>query len=297
MGQAQGKLALIQAAGGAGVRTWHGKAVAVLEVHVLPHGHKGNGGGKHFFPGHGVFLGAGAQIVHDFVGLFEILLGEVGGLAAGGGGIAFGSGGGHLVEHLMDVDKPEADTQAIGDMLIAVEGIHRAVGGGGAEAGDAEDPSGVNDLPGTQNLQAIFEIVPFVAGKDLIVTGLAGDTGYGDGAGEAGQGRDGDGLAEALGTFQHPVITGNTGLRNDNITGGHGGSNGVPLRFGVFPVVGAAEGDGLHHLAALRQMILQKPKKLLLLLGVGQAIIAGLEGVAFAKAAGTFIVIKMFHRD
>ena len=155
----------------------------------------------------------------------------------------------------------------------------------------------MNDLPGTQNLQAIFEIVPFVAGKDLIVTGLAGDTGYGDGAGEAGQGRDGDGLAKALSTFQHPVITGNTGLRNDNITGGHGGSNGVPLRFGIFPVVGAAEGDGLHHLAALRQMILQKPKKLLLLLGVGQAIIAGLEGVAFAEAAGTFIVIKMFHRD
>ena len=197
----------------------------------------------------------------------------------------------------MDVDKPEANAQTIGDMLIAVERVHGAVGGGGAEAGDAENPSRTNDLPGAQNLQAILEIVPLIAGEYFIVAGLAGDTGHCDGAGEAGQGRDGNGLAEPLGTFQHTVVTGNAGLRNDNITGGNGGSDGVPLRFGILPVVGTAEGDGLHHLTALRQMILEKPQELLLLLGIGQTVIAGLEGVAFAKTAGAFIVIKMLDRD
>ena len=44
-------------------------------------------------------------------------------------------------------------------------------------------------------------------------------------------------------------------------------------------------------------MILEKIQELLLLLGVGQAVIAGLEGVAFAETAGAFIVIKMLDRD
>ena len=197
----------------------------------------------------------------------------------------------------MDVDKPEPDTQTIGNMLIAVKGIYRAIRGSRAKAGDTEDSGRANDLAGTQDLQAIFEIVPLIAGKHLIVAGLAGDTGYCDGAGEAGQRRNGNGLSKALGTFQHTVIAGNTGLCNDNVTGSNCGGNGVPLCLGILPVIGTAEGNGLHHLAAFRQMILQEAQKLLLLLRIGQTVITGLERFTFAEAAGAFIVIKMLHRD
>ena len=80
----------------------------------------------------------------------------------------------------MDIYKPEADTQLCGDLLIALEGIDGRIGSGIAKAGDAEDLGGMDDLAGTEGLETLGQILPFVEAIGLIVVGSGGHGCHGD---------------------------------------------------------------------------------------------------------------------
>jgi hypothetical protein len=62
----------------------------------------------------------------------------------------------------MEIEEAEANTQLGGDGLIAVEGVHGAVGGGVTEPGNAEDAGGLDYLPGTQGFEGPGQVLPLI---------------------------------------------------------------------------------------------------------------------------------------
>ena len=298
VGQAEGHALLVEAPGGAGVRTGGGEGVAAVVVQHLLDGDVEPLGVQDLFALHVALHGVSDQVVGQSLHLLNILLGGVQGGPAREGVVLAGVPDVGLVQQLVEVHEGELGAQHVRHLLQIHEVAHVADGAGGAEPGRAEHPGLPEHFRHPEDLQEVHGLLPGAVGIALKAPGTHG--GDEDGLHALGPGNGDDGLFGLLGEVDDQVGEPAHGAHQIDVhvvlALEHGVEDAGSHQEFLVPV----DPDGLRHAEVgtgqiLRDLLVGALDKL----GIGHVVELPGELEVLAHAAGAFkyIVVVQRHKN